>query len=137
MLTFFSEAKLEGDYVRATVGDTELKIGLLGSGLPTPEEVLLASALSCLMLTVVYVAREKGVQVDGMEGYIEGVVDPKGFQGVDNVPPGLLEVRYWVKVVSRDDRIREVLEESERRCPLRDTLAREVKVKVEWDVRKE
>jgi uncharacterized OsmC-like protein len=137
MLTFISEAKLEGDYVRATVGDTELKIGLLGSGLPTPEEVLLASALSCLMLTVVYVAKEKGVKIDGMEGYIEGVMDPRGFQGAGNVPPGLLEVKYWVKVVSKDERIKEVLEESEKRCPLRDTLVREVKVKVEWDVRKE
>ena len=59
MLTFTSEGKLEKDHVTVTLGDLELKIGLLGSGLPTPEEVLLASALSCLMLTVYYVAKER------------------------------------------------------------------------------
>ncbi|PVU69903.1 peroxiredoxin [Sulfolobales archaeon SCGC AB-777_K20] len=137
MLTFTSEGKLEKNHVTVTLGDLELKIGLLGSGLPTPEEVLLASALSCLMLTVYYVAKEKDVEIKGMEGYIEGTMDPKGFQGHQGVPPGLLEVKYWVKVVSRSERIKEVLEESEKRCPLKDTLTRPVKVEVNWEIKTE
>ncbi len=39
MLTFTSEGKLEKDHVTVTLGDLELKIGLLGSGLPTDVKV--------------------------------------------------------------------------------------------------
>ncbi|MUN29661.1 OsmC family peroxiredoxin [Sulfolobus metallicus DSM 6482 = JCM 9184] len=106
----------------------------MGGEYPTPEEVLLASSLSCLMLTVVYIAREKGVAVEDIEGCIQGDMDPKGFQGDPSIPPGVLEVRYNLTVRSKDPRIKEILEESEKRCPMRDTLARSVKVVVKWDI---
>jgi uncharacterized OsmC-like protein len=40
-------------------------------------------------------------------------------------------------VKSKDERINEVLEQSMRRCPLKDTLIRQIKVNVNWKVEKE
>ncbi|QIW24806.1 OsmC family peroxiredoxin [Sulfolobus sp. S-194] len=135
MITFTAEGTLEGDKVRVSVKDTEFIIGLLGSDYPTPEEVLLASALSCLMLTVYYVANEKGLRIEKMNGYIEGNLDPKGFQGDPNIPPGFLDISYEIEVKTDNKELLEkVLEESERRCPLKDTLTRSIKVNVKWKV---
>jgi uncharacterized OsmC-like protein len=134
LITFTADGKVEGDHVNVCAGGQEFQIGLMGGEYPTPEEVLLASSLSCLMLTVVYVAREKGVTVEDIEGCIQGDMDPKGFQGDPSIPPGVLEVRYNLTVKSKDPRIKEILEESEKRCPMRDTLARSVKVVVKWDI---
>jgi len=135
MITFTAEGVLEGDKVKISVKDQEFVIGLLGSDYPTPEEVLLASALSCLMLTVYYVANEKGLKIEKMSGYIEGELDPKGFQGDSNIPPGFLSVSYEIEVKADNKELLEkVLEESERRCPLKDTLTRSIKVNVKWKI---
>ncbi len=133
LITFTAEAKLDGNGVRVYVKDGELRVGVIGSDDPTPEELLLSSALSCLILTLRYVAREMNVDLQEVDGYIEGDMDPSGFSG-SSAPPGLLEVRYFVKVKSADPRIQQALVESERRCPLRDTLTRSVEVKVNWKV---
>jgi uncharacterized OsmC-like protein len=133
-MTFTAEGRLEGDHVKVCAGGKEMEIGLMGTDYPTPEEVLLASSLSCLMLTVVYIAREKDVKVEEISGCIQGDMDPKGFQGNDKVPPGMLEVRYNIRVKSKDRSIKDILEEAEKRCPMRDTLVRSVKVKVNWDI---
>lgn len=136
MITFTVEGRLEGDIAKICVAGKEVEIGLFGSDYPTPEEMLLASALSCMMLTVYYIAREMNVKLDRVEGYIEGTMDPKGFQGDPNVPPGLLEVNYFITVGSDDERINEVLDQTMKRCPLKDTLTRQIKVNVNWKVEK-
>ncbi|EZQ04724.1 MULTISPECIES: OsmC family protein [Acidianus] len=135
MITFTVEGKLQGDIVRACVAGKEIEIGLMGSDYPTPEEVLLSSALSCMILTIYYIAKERNVKVNNIEGYIEGTMDPRGFQGDPEVHPGLLEVNYYITVESEDRRINEILEQSIKRCPLKDTLSRPVKINVNWDIR--
>ncbi|EHP68154.1 putative redox protein, regulator of disulfide bond formation [Metallosphaera yellowstonensis MK1] len=136
MITFTVEGRLNQDEVVTEVKGMEYRIGLLGSDLPTPEEMLLASALSCMILTIYYISKEMKIDLKGVEGYIEGTLDPKGFQGDPNIPPGILEVRYDLTVFSNDERIHDVMQLSMRRCPLKDTLTRNVKVDVTWNVRK-
>ncbi|MFP3204639.1 MAG: OsmC family protein [Metallosphaera yellowstonensis] len=136
MITFTVEGRLNQDEVVTEVKGMEYRIGLLGSDLPTPEEMLLASALSCMILTIYYISKEMKIDLKGVEGYIEGTLDPKGFQGDPNIPPGILEVRYDLTVFSNDERIQDVMQLSMRRCPLKDTLTRNVKVDVTWNVRK-
>lgn len=137
MITFVVEGKLDnnGEVVTEIKG-SEYRIGLLGSDLPTPEEVLLAAALSCMILTIYYTASELKVELKGVEGYIEGTLDPRGFQGDPDVPPGLLKVKYDLTIFSDDERIKRVMELSNRRCPLKDTLVRRIDVEVSWSVRK-
>jgi uncharacterized OsmC-like protein len=134
MMTFTVEGKLDGDVVKSCVNGTEVTIGLFGSDYPTPEEMLLASALSCMLLTIYYVAKEKGVEVEEANGYIEGTMDPRGFQGDPNVPPGLLEVNYDITVKSKDPKINEVIELANKRCPLKDTLTRSIKINIKWNI---
>ncbi len=135
IITFTAEGRLEGDKVTISLKDFDYKIGLIGSDYPTPEEFCLASALSCLILTIYYIAKEKNVEIKSIEGYIEGKMDPKGFQGEDKIPPGLLEVNYDLVIESSDSRINEILEEAEKRCPMRDTLTRSVKVNIKWRIK--
>ncbi|WP_338601915.1 OsmC family protein [Sulfolobus tengchongensis] len=135
IVTFTAEGRLEGDKVIVNLSDIELKIGMLGSEYPTPEEFCLASAISCIILTVYYIAKEKGVSIISIEGYIEGKMDTSGFQGKGDIPPGLQEVNYELVVRSQDDRINDILQEAERRCPMRDTLTRNVKVNIKWKIK--
>jgi len=135
IITFTAEGEFSGDKVTITIMDDQiLEVGTLGSNYVKPEELCLASALSCLILTVNYIAKEKGVDVKGIEGYIEGKLDPDGFQGKNSVPPGLLEVNYHISVKSNDTKINEVIEEAERRCPMKDTLTRGIKVNIRWKI---
>ncbi|MEL9970049.1 MAG: OsmC family protein [Metallosphaera sp.] len=136
MITFTAEGRLDKDTAVININDNEFKIGLMGSDNPTPEEFLLGAALSCMMLTVYYISKELNVKIEGVEGYIEGTLDPKGFQGEPGVPPGLLQVKYDLTVLSNDERIEEVMKLSLRRCPLKDTLVRSVNVEVSWKIRK-
>jgi uncharacterized OsmC-like protein len=136
IITFYAEGELNKDgSIKVMLSKGEFLIGSIGSDYPTPEELLLASALSCLMLTVNYIANEKNVKIEAMKGFIEGKIDPKGFHGDPNIPPGLLEVNYEVEILSNDDKIKEVLIEAEKRCPLRYTLVNGVKVNIEWRLR--
>ncbi|AWR95186.1 OsmC family protein [Acidianus brierleyi] len=134
MMTFTVEGKLDGDVVKSCVNGTEVTIGLFGSDYPTPEEMLLASALSCMLLTIYYVAKEKNVEIEEANGYIEGTMDPRGFQGDPTVPPGLLEVNYDITVKSKDPKINEVIELANKRCPLKDTLTRSIKINIKWNI---
>jgi len=134
MMTFTVEGKLEGDVVKSCVNGTEVTIGLFGSDYPTPEEMLLASALSCMLLTIYYIAKEKNVEIEEANGYIEGTMDPRGFQGEPNVPPGLLEINYDITIKSKDPKINEVIELANKRCPLKDTLTRSIKINIKWNI---
>ncbi|AOL15578.1 peroxiredoxin [Sulfolobus sp. A20] len=135
IITFVAEGKLDGDKVTITLGNNDYTIGLIGSDYPTPEEFCLASALSCLILTIYYIGRERGIEIESIDGFIEGKLDPRGFQGDNNVPPGLLEVNYEISITSSDTRINELIKEAEKRCPMRDTLTRSVKVNIKWRIK--
>ncbi|MEM1630003.1 MAG: OsmC family protein [Saccharolobus sp.] len=135
LITFNAEGRLEGDKVVVNLKDFDINIGLLGSDYPTPEEFCLASALSCIILTIYYIAKERGVKIDSINGYIEGKMDTRGFQGDSNVPPGLLEVNYDLVIESNDKRINEVIQEAEKRCPMKDTLNRSVKTNIKWIIK--
>ena len=62
-------------------------------------------------------------------------MDTRGFQGDSNVPPGLLEVNYDLVIESNDKRINEVIQEAEKRCPMKDTLNRSVKTNIKWIIK--
>lgn len=131
---FTAEATLEGDRVRVSTASSELLIGMMGGNDPTPEEIFMASALSCMMLTVKYYADRLGVKIESMNGYIEGELDPKGFTGESPSPPGFIKVTYHLKVRARGEKLDDVMKASERMCPLKDTLSRSVPVEVKWEI---
>lgn len=94
---------------------------------PNPVEGLLASLVGCLGIVTVVVAREKNLPVEGVEIDVEGDLDPRGFMGQYHiVRPGFLSVRFVVKVKGnlKEEDLKALLTEVERRCPVSDTLGK-------------
>ncbi|MGC8778321.1 MAG: OsmC family protein [Candidatus Caldatribacteriaceae bacterium] len=94
---------------------------------PNPVEGLLASLVGCLGIVTVVVAREKNLPVEGVDIEVEGDLDPRGFMGqYDLVRPGFLNIRFTVRVKGnlKEEELRALLTEVERRCPVSDTLGK-------------
>jgi len=96
-----------------------------------PVEGLLASLAGCLGIVARVVAQEKSLPIEKIQVEIEGDLDPRGFMGqYDQVRPGLLAVRYHIKVSGNvsDKDLKEFAEEVDKRCPVSDTLKNGTKV---------
>ncbi|HOA98843.1 OsmC family protein [Candidatus Sordicultor fermentans] len=96
-----------------------------------PVEGVLASLAGCLGIVSRVVAQEKNLPIEKIEIEVEGDLDPRGFMGqYDQVRPGLLAIRYQVKVNGdlSDEELKEFEEEVDRRCPVSDTLKNGTKV---------
>ncbi len=96
-----------------------------------PVEGLLASLAGCLGIVARVVAQEKSLPIEKIQVEIEGDLDPRGFMGqYDQVRPGLLAVRYQIKVSGNvsDKDLKEFAEEVDKRCPVSDTLKNGTKV---------
>lgn len=96
-----------------------------------PVEGLLASLAGCLGIVARVVAQEKNLPIEKIQVEIEGDLDPRGFMGqYDQVRPGLLAVRYQIKVSGNvsDKDLKEFAEEVDKRCPVSDTLKNGTKV---------
>ncbi|MEM0373340.1 MAG: OsmC family protein [Sulfolobaceae archaeon] len=128
-IIFFAEARIENGKVKVQVKDSEIEMDPLGGDNPSPEEYFLASALACYLLTVNYIAKEKGVEIRELKGYIEGEMNLEGFYGKDGIPPGFLSIKMEVEI-SPNDKLQEIIEESNKRCPLKHTIENGVKIKI-------
>jgi len=96
-----------------------------------PVEGLLASLAGCLGIVARVVAQEKSLPIEKIQVEIEGDLDPRGFMGqYDQVRPGLLAVRYQIKISGKisDKDLKEFAEEVDKRCPVSDTLKNGTKV---------
>lgn len=135
MERFSVKGVLEGNKVKVIIGNKEFNIGMPNSGFPTPEEFLLASALSCELLTLFYYANQKGLKIENVNGKIEGEIDIRGFLGDPKIPPGFLTITYEIEVKSNNkEAIKELAEIAEKRCPIKDTITRGVKININWKI---
>lgn len=91
-----------------------------------PIQHLLGSLVGCLNSTTTLVAREMGVDIDGMESTVEGDIDYSRYKGDEtDARAGLQDVRVTLTVETDADEatLAALLEEVERRCPVSETLA--------------
>ena len=100
---------------------------------PRPGEVVLMALASCQEHTYRVHAALLGIPLDDIHVELEGLVDGRGFLGVEGVTPGFSEVRGTVTIRSTAseaelDRLREAVE---RHCPVLDDLRRPVPVTLE------
>lgn len=103
---------------------------------PNPVEYLLTALASCVTSAIVYHAAAKGVQLDEIESHVEGIIDLRGFMGIDdNVPRGYKEIRmkFKIKADVPEEKLKEILELGPTYSPVYDTITREVPVKVELE----
>ena len=100
---------------------------------PRPGEVVLMALASCQEHTYRVHAALLGIPLDDIHVELEGLVDGRGFLGVEGVTPGFSEVRGTVTIKTSAseaelDRLREAVD---RHCPVLDDLRRPVPVTLE------
>ncbi len=100
---------------------------------PNPVEYVLASLAGCINVVGHMIAKEKGINMEGINIKLEGDIDPAKFTGkIKEGRAGYQEIR--VKVMpdceANEEILQEWLTEVEERCPVSDTYTNQVPVKL-------
>ena len=105
--------------------DEPLNFGGTDAG-PSPIQVLLMSLAGCINVTGHLVARQKGLQLNGMKMTIEGVMNPSAFYGASfEVRAGFQQITVAVDADINGAGKKEIedwLKETENRCPVTDNI---------------
>ena len=93
---------------------------------PTPGVLGRAALGSCLAMTYMMHAAKLGVPISALEVEVQADYDDGALFGVNDAPPGYLEVRYVVTVESSAAAadVRRVLDEGDAHSPYLDVFAR-------------
>jgi uncharacterized OsmC-like protein len=119
------ECEVEEGAWKLAVGMSE-KSGGTNAG-PNPGVLGRAALGSCLALGYAMWAARFGVPIDALDVEVEADYDSRGELGVrDDVPPGYLQVRYRVTVISpaSESEVRRVVDAADKYSPFRDVFAR-------------
>ncbi|GLI05011.1 OsmC family protein [Paenibacillus tyrfis] len=136
--TFKATAHLqEGVKVKASSRQFELTIdepkslGGTDTGM-NPVEALLASLGACQSIVARVYAPKFGVKLDDFQVDVEGDLDLDGFFNRSEVRPGYSEIRYTfrIKTDSPKDKVEEFIRFIESKCPVGDTIANPVNLKL-------
>ena len=137
--TFKATAHLqEGVKVKTTARQFELTIdeppslGGTDTGM-NPVEALLASLGACQSIVARVYAPKFGVKLDDFQVDVEGDIDLDGFFNRSTVRPGYSDIRYTfrIKTDSPREKVEEFVQFLESKCPVGDTIANPVNVKLE------
>ena len=102
---------------------------------PNPLQYVLGALAGCEEVVANQVAKQMGFQLDGIDFDIMGFIDPRGMMGQDDVVPYFqhITIRASVKTPESTERIRELQEMVDKRCPVLTLIhAAGVKVDTEW-----
>lgn len=113
------------------VTDEPIPHGGTGEG-PSPMQVVLGALCGCESVTFNRTAAEYEFEYDGIEFEAAFTIDIRGRQGMRSVVPHFQTVRVQAFVTTNEteERLAEVVEETEARCPIFN-LFRDASVKVE------
>ncbi|MHA6531882.1 OsmC family protein [Paenibacillus sp. BAC0078] len=136
--TFQATAHLQdGVKVKATSRQFELTIdepqslGGTDTGM-NPVEALLVSLGACQSIVARVYAPRFDVKLDDFRVEVEGDIDLDGFLDKSDVRPGYSDIRYtfYIKTDSPKERVEEFVRFLERKCPVGDTIANLVQLKL-------
>ncbi len=139
-MTVLVNAKTEGITVTAKAGKHEIIIdegahmGGKDSG-ANPLQTVLAALAACENVTARIVARELNFDLQDLTFKIKGQFDPRGFMGDPSVRPYFedVSVEAIVTTSETEDRVRELQEKVEARCPVYTMLkAANVQLNDQW-----
>jgi uncharacterized OsmC-like protein len=101
---------------------------------PSPVQVLLMSLAGCLNVTGHEVAKQRGLNLKGMELKIEGVMNPCAFIGCSfEERAGFQQIQVTVEADmpgASQEEIDAWLEETENRCPVTDNVRADTTISV-------
>lgn len=137
--TFKATAHLQnGVQVKTTSRQFELiidepqSLGGTDTGM-NPVEALLASLGACQAIVARVYAPKFEVKLDDFRVEVEGDIDLDGFFNRSTVRPGYSDIRYtfYVKTSSPQDKVEEFVQFLESKCPVGDTIANSVNLKLD------
>jgi uncharacterized OsmC-like protein len=103
---------------------------------PTPVQVMLMALAGCLSITAFQIANEMQIRINQIHIDIEGNIDACGFLGCSKEQrAGFEEIKVnilptFIESISEELR-QQWLEETERRCPVSDTISSNTVVKLQ------
>ncbi|GBG08036.1 peroxiredoxin [Paenibacillus sp. MY03] len=136
--TFKATANLlDGVKVKTSVRQFELiidepkSLGGTDTGM-NPVEALLASLGACQSIVARVYAPKFGVKLDDFQVDVEGEIDLDGFFDRSSVRPGYSDIRYTfrIKTDSPKEKVDEFVQFLESKCPVGDTIANPVNLKL-------
>ncbi len=91
---------------------------------PSPLEYFVAGFSLCQQVLLVEYAARMGIELDSVEIDADGLVPSKGQYGVKDSKPGIVEIKYKLKLQSKEskERIMKLIETVENYCPAVNTL---------------
>lgn len=137
--TFKATAHLQdGVKVKTTSRNFELiidepeSLGGTDTGM-NPVEALLASLGACQAIVARVYAPKFDVKLDDFRVEVEGDLDLDGFFNKSSVRPGYSDIRYTfrIKTDSPKEKVEEFIRFLESKCPVGDTIANSVNLKLE------
>ncbi|MGD6818585.1 OsmC family protein [Metabacillus sp. 84] len=102
---------------------------------PNPLATLLGALSGCETVVAGMVAKEMNFDLQGIDFDISGELDPRGMMGDENVRPyfNKITINAKVKTTESDDRIQELKEKTDSRCPVFTTLkAADIEMIANW-----
>lgn len=117
-----------------SVTDEPVAHGGTGEG-PSPLQTVLGALCGCESVTFHRTSKEMGFQYEGIDFAAEFTIDIRGRLGMREVRPHFQTVRVeaTVRTDESEERLRDVIEETERRCPVFNLLSDAgVKLEVRW-----
>jgi uncharacterized OsmC-like protein len=102
-----------------------------GDSAQSPVELLLSSLATCQAITYRLWAAELGIAVDSIEVEVSGLLDLRGYLGMDDgARPGYeaLALKVALHGPETPERYRELADAVDRHCPVLDVLQRPIRV---------
>ncbi|MFC5703364.1 OsmC family protein [Cohnella faecalis] len=112
--------------------DEPKSLGGTDTGL-NPVEALLASLGACQSIVARVYASKFGIELDDFRVEVEGDIDLDGFFNKSDVRPGYSDIRYsfYIRTNSPRDKVEEFVQFLESKCPVGDTIANPVNLKLD------
>lgn len=95
-----------------------------------PVELTLSALGGCFSICASMFSESCGVELNDFSIDLEGDLDLRGFKGADGIDPGFQEVRFTINIDSDSSKenIEQLIELIESRCPVSDSLKRNIDV---------
>ncbi|MNC44700.1 OsmC-like protein [compost metagenome] len=112
--------------------DEPKSLGGTDTGL-NPVEALLASLGACQSIVARVYAPKFDVVLEDFRVDVEGEIDLDGFFDRSEVRPGYSDIRYtfYIKTTSPEEKVKEFVQFLESKCPVGDTIANPVNLKLD------
>lgn len=111
--------------------DEPTSLGGTDTGM-NPVEALLASLGACQSIVARVYAPKFDIVLDDFRVDVEGEIDLEGFFNQSEVRPGYSDIRYtfYIKSNSPEEKVNEFVQFLESKCPVGDTIANPVNLKL-------